>query len=122
MPGLYSRNGARLCLLTAAAGNLQLAALAQSDVTKSGSAWLKRPFDSQVLTQAQKPLEIGPAETTVVQPDGVAVSGSGYASPAQVGGGKPAHQRKVKASDSDCAQNGRTRHFAHGQVLQVLPG
>ncbi len=38
-------------------------------------------------------------ETSVVQPDGVAASGSGRAMPAQVGGGKPNKPKKVKVSD-----------------------
>lgn len=52
-----------------------------------------------VTACAQRPVETTPVETSVIQPDGVAASGSGRAMPAQVGGGKQDKPRKVKASD-----------------------
>ncbi len=76
MPGLNSTKHTQVVLLMATA--------------------LSLPFAGAF---AQKPVESIPVETTVVQPDGVAASGSGRAMPAQVGGGKPGKPKKVKVSD-----------------------
>lgn len=64
------------------------------------AAALSLPF---VGACAQKPVsqpsESTPVETSVIQPDGVAASGSGRAMPAQVVGGKQNKPKQVKASD-----------------------
>ncbi|MCC7528623.1 MAG: hypothetical protein IT342_08885 [Candidatus Melainabacteria bacterium] len=64
------------------------------------AAAVSLPF---VAACAQKPgaqpVESTPVETSVVQPDGVAASGSGTAMPAQVGGGKQNKPKKVKVND-----------------------
>lgn len=80
MPGLNSTKHTQVALLTAAALSLPfVAACAQQPVVQ--------------------PDESTPVETSVVQPDGVATSGSGTAMPAQVGGGMQNKPKKVKVSD-----------------------